>query len=92
MDEIKFHWNETKSLRLKRMRGLSFEELTSEPIVDVIDHPSRNNQVMFLFKVNNYIWAAPAVLETEGYFLKTFYPSRKHNKFYCEGRLDEKKD
>lgn len=66
------------------MRALSFEELTAEPIVDLIDHPTRAGQVLLLFLVNDYVWVAPAVRDTDGFFLKTLYPSRKHHRLYLE--------
>lgn len=84
MNEIKFYWNETKSHRLKRMRGLSFEDLTIRNLVELIDHPSRDGQFLLLFWIDDYIWAVPAVLEADGFFLKTLYPSRKHKKIYLE--------
>ena len=92
MNETKFYWSETKSWRLKRMRGLSFEDLTFEALVDLIDHPSRADQVLLLFWINDYIWVVPAVHEADGFFLKTFYPSRKHYKLYLERKRYGKED
>jgi hypothetical protein len=75
-------WNKVKSARLKRMRGVSFEEIIKAEYLDTIDHPSRNNQQIFIFDYKGYIWAVPFVVDSEGVFLKTLYKSRRFNKFY----------
>ncbi len=92
MNDLKFYWNETKSKRLKRMRGVSFEELITHPVVDVINHPSREGQLLVLFWVAEYVWVAPAVPSLEGLFLKTLYASRKHHRLYLERKQNEKED
>jgi len=84
-------WNVVKSDRLKRIRGVSFEELiTDGKIINVIDHPGRPGQHMFVFEYKKYIWIAPCVIEKEDVFLKTLYPSRKYHKFYKKGVYNEK--
>lgn len=43
-------WNAVKSARLKRMRGVSFEELVIDgEIIDIIDNPARLGQHMLVF-------------------------------------------
>jgi len=85
-----FKWNPLKSKRLKRTRGVSFEEIVTAKIIDVKDNPRRQNQQMLLFEYKNYIWLVPCV-ETETYlFLKTLYQSRKYTKLYKKERSDEK--
>jgi len=84
-------WNPVKSLRLKRIRGVSFDELTADgSIIDIIDHPVRLGQHMIIFKFKKYIWITPCVIEEGCAFLKTLYPSRKYRKIYKEGVVDEK--
>jgi pyridoxine/pyridoxamine 5'-phosphate oxidase len=65
-------WNKVKSARLKRMRGVSFEEIIKAEYLDKVDHPGRNDQQIFIF---DYV-------DSEGIFLKTLYKSRKFNKIY----------
>jgi len=84
-------WNAVKSARLKRIRGVSFEELAIDgKIIDIIDNPARLGQHMIVFEYKKYIWIAPCVIEEGNAFLKTLYPSRKYRKFYKKGVLDEK--
>ncbi|MCU0665577.1 MAG: toxin [Candidatus Omnitrophica bacterium] len=75
-------WNVTKSARLKRIRGVSFEEIVKAKFLDVLQHPSRNNQGILIYEHNGYVWAAPFVADAEGIFLKTLYPCRKYKKIY----------
>jgi len=76
------YWNKVKSARLKRIRGVSFEEIIKAEYLDTIDHPSRNNQRIFIFDYKDYIWVVPFVVDSEGVFLKTLYKSRKFSKIY----------
>jgi hypothetical protein len=75
-------WNEVKSARLKRIRGVSFDEIIKTEYLDTVDHPSRTDQQIFIFDYNGYVWAVPFVVDNEGVFLKTLYKSRKFNKIY----------
>lgn len=75
-------WNVQKSIRLKRMRGVSFEDILSADLVDSRDHPARSDQKVLIFDYRGYIWAVPFVIEEGGIFLKTLYPSRKYQKIY----------
>jgi hypothetical protein len=85
-----FKWNLLKSKRLKRTRGVSFEEIVTAKIIDLKDNPHRQNQQMLLFEYRNYIWLVPCV-ETETHlFLKTLYPSRKYTKLYKKEISNEK--
>lgn len=80
-------WSQLKSDRLKRIRGVSFEEIISSELIDVKIHPKRLNQNIILFKHKSYIWIVPYVEEKEYVFLKTLYPSRKYTKLYAKGEL-----
>jgi len=80
-------WDENKNIKLKLERNVSFEEISeyilSENIVDIIDHPKRKNQNIFVLELNNYIHAIPFVVDdNENIILKTAYPSRKLHKKY----------
>ena len=85
MNDIK--WNFTKNERLKKTRGVSFEEIIASELVHVGEHSKRQNQGIMFFKYKRYIWLVPYVEVKENIFLKTLYPSRKYTKLYKEGKL-----
>ncbi len=80
MKEIK--WSLLKSKRLKRTRGISFEEIINAELVDIRKHPDKDYQRILIFKHKDYLWAVPYVTEDNHIFLKTIYPSRKLMKIY----------
>ncbi len=88
---MQFSWNSLKSKRLKLTRGVSFEEIIESELVEIVDHPCRGNQRVFLFKYKNYIWEVPFVRTETEIFLKTLYPSRKYTKIY-KGRMNDEKN
>ena len=75
-----------KSERLKRTRGVSFEEIVAAKFIDLKDNPARGTQQMLLFEYKDYIWLVPFVRNGDEMFLKTLYPSRKYTKFYRKER------
>lgn len=80
-------WNPLKSIRLKRTRGASFEEIISSEFIALIRHHRRDNQDTMLFKFKGYIRVVPFVEDKDHFFLKTAYPSRKFTKAYKRGEL-----
>ena len=80
-------WNALKSERLKRTRGVSFEEIIASRLIDIRKHPNRENQKILIYRHKGYLWAVPYVIEGDAIFLKTIYPSRKLKKFYKEGEI-----
>ena len=83
MKEIR--WNLLKSDRLKRTRGVSFEEILQSKLVAVKKHPTREHQNIMLFERKGYIWVVPYVESEDAFFLKTLYPSRKYTKLFKRG-------
>ena len=77
-------WNELKSDRLKKTRGVSFEELIEQRFIAIEDHPSISYQKIMLYEYKDYVWAVPFIEDEHGMFLKTLYPSRKHTKKYLK--------
>ena len=75
-------WGALKSERLKKTRGVSFEEISVAKLVDIKNHPSRANQKIMLFDYKGYIWLVPFVETDREIFLKTLYPSRQYTKSY----------
>lgn len=80
MKEIR--WNHLKNERLKRVRGISFEEILEGRLIDILGHPSRHNQQIMLLDFRGYIWVVPFIETEMGIFLKTIYPSRKYTECY----------
>jgi len=85
MKEI--HWSQLKSERLKKTRGVSFEEIISSKLIDIRNHPQNEKQKILVFKYKGYVWAVPYVIDGKTIFLKTIYPSRKLTKLYRKGDL-----
>ena len=78
-------WNILKSERLKRTRGVSFEEIIKGKLIAVKKHPRKEYQNIMLFEYKGYIWVVPFVEDGNEIFLKTLYPSRKYTKAYKKG-------
>ncbi len=78
-------WDPVKSERLKKTRGVSFEEISAAKLLDIKDHPSRKHQRLMLFDYKGYIWLVPFVETDEEIFLKTLYPSRRYTKILKKG-------
>ena len=88
MKEIR--WSALKSERLKRTRGVSFEEIISSKLIDIRKHPNKENQKVLIYRHKGYFWAVPYVTDGDVIFLKTLYPSRKLTKLYKKGNRHEK--
>ena len=79
-------WNLLKSERLKKTRGISFEEIIRARLIAVKKHPKKEYQEVMLFEYKGHIWVVPFVRSENEIFLKTLYPSRKYTKIYREGK------
>ncbi len=82
-------WDENKNKKLKLERNISFETISEiilgKKYLDILEHPSKNNQLIFIIELNNYIYSVPFVIDAESnIILKTVYPSRKLQKKYKE--------
>jgi len=85
MKEIRY--SHLKSERLKKTRGVSFEEIMNAELIGIKYHPKREGQKIMLFKHKGYVWIAPYVEEKNYVFLKTLYPSRKYTKCHRKGEI-----
>ena len=85
MKEIR--WNLLKSERLKKTRGVSFEEILGAKLISVKKNPKREDQKIMLFLYKKYIWLVPFVENDREIFLKTLFPSRQYTKLYKEGKI-----
>jgi len=79
-------WDDSKNEKIKAERGISFEEIAAELIagrvVDIVPHPSRLGQRIFVVKLGDHFVMVPFVGDVDGVFLKTAYVSRKARKQY----------
>lgn len=87
MNEKEAKWNPLKSKRLKRTRGMSFDDILQTRLVAIKDHPARAGQQLMLFEAKGQIWLVPCVVEKSQIFLKTLYPSRKYTKMFKRGEI-----
>jgi len=80
-------WDENKDLRLKIERNVSFEVISelilTNQYLDILEHPTKPSQKIFVIEVNDYVYAVPFIIdENSNIVLKTIYPSRKLHKKY----------
>ena len=84
-----FDWNDEKNEFLKRVRGVSFEDVVfhiqNGDVLDVIKHPKADRypkQNIIVLNIDGYVYLVP-YLKTRGTrFLKTIIPSRKATREY----------
>ena len=88
-----YDWNDEKNELLKRLRGVSFEQvvlaIASRDLVDRLKHPNSEkypNQMVFLVKIEDYIYSVPFFEDDEKIFLKTIIPNRKATKKHFGGK------
>ena len=88
-----FDWNDEKNEMLKKVRGVSFEQvelaIASGDLVDRIKHPNPvkyPNQKVFLVTIENYIYSVPYIEDNEKIFLKTIIPNSKATKKCLRGK------
>lgn len=87
---ISYQWNHEKNLKLKRERGISFEQAVMHiergGLLDVIQHPNTKkfpHQRVLVVQMQGYVYAVPFVEQGEERFLKTIIPSRKLTRQYA---------
>ena len=85
----RIEWSEEKNKRLKRERGVSFEDVVAAYTLygplDMIPHPNQRDyphQHLIIIRLNDYVYAVPFIYDEEKIFLKTVIPSRKYTKYY----------
>ena len=84
-----FDWNDEKNEFLKKVRGVSFEDVVfhiqNGDVLDVIKHPKADRypkQNIIVLNIDGYVYLVP-YLKTRGTrFLKTIIPSRKATREY----------
>jgi uncharacterized DUF497 family protein len=91
-----FAWNPDKNDRLKKERGISFEEVVfhieAGHELDILDHPNKErypHQKMSMVQIENYVYLVPFIETETEIFLKTIFPSRKATKLYLGADDDQ---
>ncbi len=79
--------DEDKNNKLIAERNISFDEISEiilrEEYLDILENPSKENQMIFIVRLNDYIYVVPFIIDdNENIILKTAYPSSKFNKIY----------
>lgn len=82
-------WEFAKNEKLKRERGVSFEEVVYHiergDILDITDHPNQEKypgQQIYVLLIHDYVHLVPFVETDDEIFLKTIIPSRKAAREY----------
>jgi len=88
-----FDWDNTKNEILKKIRGVSFEQvelaIALGDLIDRVKHPNPSKypyQKVFLVRIEDYIYSVPYVEDNEKIFLKTIIPNSKATKKYLGGK------
>ena len=86
---VDFDWDPEKNEKLKRERGISFEEIVftlgEGRLWKIENHRNREgypNQRIFFVPIGDYVYLVPFVRDENSFFLKTAFPSRKATKEY----------
>jgi len=82
-------WNPAKNQKLKRERGVLFEEVVYHieqgDVIDITEHPNQTRypgQQIYVIRMHEYVYLVPFIETDDEIFLKTIIPSRKAAKEY----------
>jgi uncharacterized DUF497 family protein len=85
-------WNPEKNEKLKRERGVSFDEalhhIERNDLIGITAHPHQERypgQQMYIIRMRNYVYLVPYIETEDKIFLKTIIPSRKAVRRYKNG-------
>ena len=84
---IIFDENKARFLRLKRNINIDeiIELIIEKKYLDILEHPKRKNQQIFIIFYNDYIHVVPFVVDMENNIvIKTVFPSRNFQKIYVK--------
>ncbi|MBI2009800.1 MAG: toxin [Candidatus Chisholmbacteria bacterium] len=84
-------WDEEKNRKLKRERGVSFEQavgaILAGTVLGKIDHPNQKRypgQKIYVIEIEEYAFVIPYIEDEKKIFLKTMFPNRKYTKQFIE--------
>ena len=91
-----FTWETAKNEKLKKGRGVSFEDVVFHieqgNVLDILEHPNQQRyegQRIFVVRIEDYVYRVPFVEQTEQVVLKTIIPSRKANRKYSRREAED---
>lgn len=99
MTEIKYLFDEEKNTRLKKERGVCFDDVLSAladgRLIQMFPHHNQDkyaHQDILAIEINDYAYLVPCIIKEDEIILKTIYPSRKATERFLrlEGGDDEK--
>ena len=97
MESMVFNWDNEKNEKLKRDRGVSFEQIVmliqNGYVLDILEHTKKEkyqNQKLYIINIENYAYIVPFIDKKDERFLITIFPSRKYTNRYL--RKKEKND
>lgn len=92
MNDCHMDWSEEKNRKLKRERGVGFEDVETaiESGKFIADYPHPNQerypgQRVLLVEIDGYACLVPYIRDSGVLFLKTIYRSRKAQRLFAEG-------
>jgi hypothetical protein len=81
-------YDENKARYLKIMRNINIDEIVDiileKKYLDIMEHPKKENQEIFIILYNDYIHAVPFVVDEDDNIIKTVFPSRNFQKKYVK--------
>ena len=82
-------YDDKKAQILKLERDIDIDEIVELIIerkyIDILEHPKREGQQIFILSYRNYIHVVPFVIdEDDNIIIKTVFPSRNFHKIYKE--------
>jgi len=87
-----YFWNPAKNEQLKNERGICFEDIVlrinTGHTLGIVEHPNQKrypNQMILIINVDGYVYLVPFIIQENGIFLKTIFPSRKYTTKYLKG-------
>jgi hypothetical protein len=82
-------YDKNKAIKLRFERNIEIEDIVDiiieKKYIDILEHPKRKGQQIFILKYRDYIHVVPFVIDRDGnIIIKTVFPSRNFHKIYKE--------
>lgn len=86
-------YDKNKAIKLRFESNIEIEDIvdiiSKKKYIDILEHPKREGQQIFILKYRYYIHVVPFVInKDDNIIIKTVYPSRNFHKIYKE-RVNE---
>jgi hypothetical protein len=82
-------YDDKKAQTLKLERNIDIDEIIeliiNKKYLDILEHPKRDNQRIFILSYKDYIHVVPFIVDkNDDIVIKTVFPSRNFHKIYKE--------